>query len=100
MQKGRCCLLLLSLALITVLFWSGFGLAQNQGAAQTDRPAPAPQLCTGGPNGLCVVNPSYKQGNLKGGGGQAQQQSGPQGAQDPGRGSQPATQAPPPAAAQ
>lgn len=97
MQKGRCCLIPLSRALATVLLWAGWGLAQNQGAAQAERPAP--QLCTGGPNGLCVVKPSHNQGNQQGAGGQPQQQSGPQGTQDTGPGSQAATPANPPAAA-
>ena len=55
MKKQRC--LIIALALAGVMLLAGPGLAQRQGGGPGGR-ARQP-VCTGGPGGVCVINPPY-----------------------------------------
>ena len=56
MKKQRC----LIMALAGVMLLAGPGLAQKQGGG------PGSQVCTGGPGGVCVINPPNTQGSQPG----------------------------------
>ncbi len=54
MKKQRC--LIMALALAGVMVLAGPGLAQRQGGGPGG--GPGNQVCTGGPGGTCVINPT------------------------------------------
>jgi hypothetical protein len=96
-RRGLMIGLMLALAL-TLLMW-GPGWAKNQGGPGKGPAGQGNQLCTGGPNGTCAVNPANTPNtqNCPGyGSGKSQRQSGPKGPQGAGRSNQPNTQANPP----
>ncbi len=64
MDQRRWWLTGVMLALAGVLLLTGAGWAQNQGGGQGAGPAgPGSQMCTPGPGGTCVVNPSQTPGS-------------------------------------
>ena len=54
MKKQRC--LIIALALAGVMLLAGPGLAQKQGGGPGR--GPGSQVCTGGPGGVCTINPN------------------------------------------
>ncbi len=64
MEKQRC--LIMALALAGVLLLAGPGLAQQQGAGAGGVCPAGNQVCTGGPGGVCVINPPNTQGSQPG----------------------------------
>ena len=94
-MKTRWCLnSIWALSLAGSMLLVGPALAQNQGVGPGGKPAGHGELCTGGPNGTCVVNPPAKQSGQKCPTPQQQCSQAPQGANCV---SQPKTQATPPA---
>ena len=59
-QRG----LIMALALAGVMLLAGPGLAQKQGGGPGG--GPGNQVCTGGPGGVCVINPPNTQGSQPG----------------------------------
>ncbi len=87
-----------ALTLAGMLLLAGTALAQNQGGGPGVCPAaPGNQVCTGGPGGTCVVNPSQNpnpQNCPAYGGGKSQRQRGQKrrgAGQQPGQTNPPAT---------
>ena len=100
MKHRRGLMICLALALAGVLLLAGPGWAQNQGGPGKGPAGQGNQLCTGGPNGTCVVPPANTPNTQKGpgyGAGKSQRQRGAKGPQGSGSGNQPNTQANPPA---
>jgi len=62
MRKKQC--LIMALALAGVMLLAGPGLAQRQGGGPGG--GPGNQVCTGGPGGVCVINPPNTQGSQPG----------------------------------
>lgn len=64
MQKSKCWMIGLALALAGVLLLAGVALAQNQKGGGPAAQGQGNQLCTGGPGGTCAVSPpANNQGN-------------------------------------
>ncbi|MGA7577513.1 MAG: hypothetical protein ACLQUW_11635 [Desulfobaccales bacterium] len=83
-----------ALALAGLMLLAGPALAQNQGGGPVGKTADHGGLCTGGPNGTCVVNPAANKDPQKCPTPQQQCPQAPQGVQCF---QQPKTQANPPA---
>jgi hypothetical protein len=94
MKKIGCFHNIWALALAGLMLLAGPALAQNQGGGPGGKPADHGGLCTGGPNGTCVVNPAANKGQQKCPTPQQQCSQAPQGARCS---NQPQTQANPPA---
>ena len=93
--------LISALALAGVLLLAGPGLAQRQGGGPGGGPQ-GNQVCTGGPGGVCTINPATP-ANPKGpgpGAGKGQKRKGMRGNQGGAQATQPGTQTTQPEAGQ
>jgi hypothetical protein len=98
MKKQRC--LIMALALAGVMLLAGPGLAQKQGGGPGG--GPGNQVCTGGPGGVCTINPATpaKQNGPGPGAGKAQKRQGMRGARGGAQSNQTDTQTKAPEAGQ
>ncbi len=93
--------LISALALAGVLLLAGPGLAQRQGAGAGGGPQ-GNQVCTGGPGGVCTINPATpaNQNGPGPGAGKGQKRKGMRGNQGSAQATQPGTQTTQPEAGQ
>ncbi len=90
MRNQRC--FIMALALTGVLLLAGPGLAQRQGAGAAGVCPAGNQVCTGGPGGVCVLNPANNQNNQTGRNSMRKQRRGPKGPGAGGQVNQPAAE--------
>lgn len=98
MTKQRC--LIITLALAGMMLLAGPGLAQKQGGGPGR--GPGSQVCTGGPGGICTINPNTpaNQNCPAPGTGKSQKRQGMKGSGGGARSNQPDTQTKVPEAGQ
>ena len=96
MKQQRC--LIMARALAGVMLLAGPGLAQKQGGGPGG--GPGNQVCTGGPGGTCVINPTTQGNQNSPGPGKSQKRRGMKGNRGGAQSNQPDTQTKAPEAGQ